>query len=139
MTTSTNPVRITALRIARCIILGLMQFLVPLSSYGVQPAPLDVLQRARSRLQSDVNHQVRYTCTQNIIRRFYRPDSKEPTNCTNVVAGGADGKHDVSLTSWDHVALNFPIYFYGRAVSNIQDYRIIVHSVRDFHDYGRPC
>lgn len=88
-----------------------MQFLVPLSSYGVQPkpAPLDLLQRARSRLLSDMNRQVRYTCTQNIVRRFFRSDSKEPANCTHVVAGGADGKHDVSLTSWDHVALDVAI------------------------------
>jgi hypothetical protein len=73
------------------------------------PSAADLFQRVRSRLLDDMNRRPRYTCAQNIVRRDYGSDSKEPRSCTDIIASRAKRKHDPPLTSWDHLQLDVAI------------------------------
>jgi hypothetical protein len=86
-------------------------FVLSTSGQAAQPqqSPSDLLQRAASRLLADMSHQPRYTCTQNVTRRFYRSDSKELQSCTDIVAGQAKRQYDPHLISWDHLQLEVAI------------------------------
>ena len=56
-----------------------------------------------------MGRQSRYTCAQNIVRRFYGSGSKPSRTCTEIIARQAARKHHPPLTSWDHLQLDVAI------------------------------
>lgn len=74
-----------------------------------QPSPSLLFEGVRARLLADMNRQSRYTCVQNITRRFYGSDSKKPQSCADILAKRAERGNDLPLTSWDHLQLDVAI------------------------------
>ncbi len=97
------------LRLASVFCLSLLLGAISGQATQPPPSPSDLLQRVRSRLLADMGRQSRYTCAQNIVRRFYRSDSKQSRTCTEFIARQAARKHDPPLTSWDHLQLDVAI------------------------------
>ncbi len=58
---------------------------------------------------SDMSRQSRYTCVQNITRRFYDSRSKERENCANIIANGKDQLSNKRLVSSDRLQLDVAI------------------------------
>jgi hypothetical protein len=92
----------------RFICLNLILPALALGQAPQQTSPSDLFQRAQSRLLADMKRQTHYTCAQDIVRRFYRSESKE-ASCTDIIASRAKRKRDLPLTSWDHLQLDVAI------------------------------
>jgi hypothetical protein len=97
------------MHVVRLCFLTLMLFSASSSVAQPEPSPTDLLLRVRSRLLADMSRQPRYTCVQNIIRRAYSSDSKGAKTCTEIIARRTERKHDLPLTSWDHLLLDVAI------------------------------
>lgn len=72
-------------------------------------SPSSLLERARAKLMSDMSRQSRYTCVQNITRRFYDSRSKQRDNCANIAAQGKDQLSNERLVYSDRLQLDVAI------------------------------
>jgi len=99
---------------ARSVLLGLgliLSAVMPTPGQAAQlpPSPSHLLERARTRLISEVARQSRYTCVQNVARRAYESDSKASPSCDDIVSGRSGRKHVSRLISSDHLQLDVAI------------------------------
>jgi hypothetical protein len=73
------------------------------------PSPAAVLSATRDRLVADISRQPRYTCTQNLTREFYAPNSSKEKACVEVIAARERRKHEPPLAFWDRLHLDVAI------------------------------
>jgi hypothetical protein len=71
--------------------------------------PTDSLEQARSQLLADIIRQSRYTCVQNITRRFYESDSRTAPSCDDIVGTDASRNHSAKLAWIDRLQLDVAI------------------------------
>ena len=74
-----------------------------------QASPKAVFQRVRARLLDDLGRVPRYTCTQNITRRFFRSDLKSPQSCSAILTSRTERKHDLPLAVSDGLQLEVAV------------------------------
>lgn len=101
------------------------------------PNPSDLLERARTKLISDVSRQSRYTCVQNITRQIYQSHSKKRAGCANI---GADKERarDVRLVSTDQLQLDVAIAENREIHSWPGAFRFAEDEIRDSVASGGP-
>jgi hypothetical protein len=92
------------IRFMRTVLFGYLLFAFVSQAQEVtsQPSPAIVLQRARARALEDMGRVPRYTCRQDIARRFYASESSSGQSCSSILAKRDKRKHDPELTSLDH-------------------------------------
>lgn len=97
-------------RTLRCspLIFALFSALAVAQVAPVAPNPSDLLERARTRLLSDVSRQSRYICVQNITRHIYQSHSKGREGCANTTVD-KERVRNVRLVSADRLQLDVAI------------------------------
>jgi VWFA-related protein len=95
----------------RLVCLGLTMFATAVfgQSASTKVSPNVVFQGVRARLLNDWSRMPRYTCVQDIGRRFYRSDRKSSLGCSAILARRTIRKHDLPLALRDHLQLDVAV------------------------------
>jgi hypothetical protein len=93
----------------RLFYLGLILSAPLLGQAGQSANPSDSLEQVRSRLLAEITQQSRYTCAQNITRKFYESDSKASQNCADVIGTCSSENRCAKLISADRLQLDVAI------------------------------
>lgn len=95
----------------RTVLFGYLLFALVSRAQEVtsQTSPAIVLQRARARSLEDMGRVPRYTCRQDIARRFYASESSSGQSCSSILGKRDKRKHDPELTSLDHFQLDVAV------------------------------
>ena len=91
--------------------LGLVMAAAPF--FGQSAAPEvganAVFQRVQTRMLNDWSRMPRYTCVQDIRRKFYRSDLKSPRSCAAILARRVERRRDLPLALQDRLQLDVAV------------------------------
>jgi len=88
-----------------CWVLALAAVWLSAQSTKPSVSPVELFHRVSARLMDDVRRMPRYTCTQNITRRFYWSDLRGPHSCSVILQKRSERKRALQLGSTDHLEL----------------------------------